>query len=152
MIGPLRRKSPATVCQLAGAAEIEGADFDDEDTLLPKISQWQLRLPPPRHGIGDVPANFNPADCPIIAQHWFGIHPANGTAHARDLRFQRDVQRLHRLGPRALHEFLVQVGAERSIKTLLEDQIGAFANLDLDVLAALAGDQMPPTPIHRVGR
>ena len=99
-----------------------------------------------------IPPNFIPADYPILSRHWFGIHPTNGTAHARDLRFQRDVEHLHKLGPRALHEFFSEVAAERGIRTYLEDQIGAFANLDPDVLQALGGDRMAPNPIRRVGR
>ena len=71
--------------------------------------------------------------------------------HARDLRFQRAVERLHKLGPRILSEFLSQVAAERSIRTYLEDRISSFANLDPGALAALNGDRMPPTPIHVVG-
>ncbi len=99
-----------------------------------------------------VPPGFNPHLYPIIAAHFFGVRIGNDSAHARDIRFERAVERLHKLGPRVLHEFLVQVGAERSIRTFLEDRIGSFASLDLDILAALTGDQMPPAPIHRVGQ
>ena len=98
-----------------------------------------------------IPPNFIPSDYPILRVHWFGLSPTNDGAHARDLRFQRDVQRLHDLGGRALSEFLSQVAAERSIRTYLEDRIGRFANLDPDALAAVAGDRMPPTPIYVVG-
>ena len=66
-----------------------------------------------------------------------------------DLRFQRDVERLHRLGPRSLYGFLAAVGAERSIRTYLEDRITDFASLDADVLAALDVDRMPLAPLRR---
>ena len=97
-----------------------------------------------------IPPGFDPDECPIIGLHFFGIGLGNDGAHARDIRFRRAVERLHKAGPRVLHEFLVQVGAERSIRTFLEDRIGSFASLDLDILAALTGDRMPPAPIHRV--
>ena len=85
-----------------------------------------------------IPPDFDPADCPIIGLHFFGLGPANGTAHTRDIRFNRAIERLHKLGPRALGEFLFQVAAERSIRTYLEDRIGSFANLDPDAVAAVA--------------
>ena len=34
-----------------------------------------------------------------------------------NLRFRRQVERLHRLGPRAIAELLAELGAERSIQT-----------------------------------
>ena len=75
MTGSARRKSPAPVCQLAGAAEIKGADFNDKDT--PLFPNFQRSFRPPSHWpvIGDVPAGFNPVKFPIIARHWFGVEP-----------------------------------------------------------------------------
>ena len=82
MTGPPRTKSPAPVCQLAGAAEIKGADFDDEDTpLFPRL-QRPLRPPPPWPVIDDLPVGFNPADHPIIAMHFFGVDPFERTTDA----------------------------------------------------------------------
>ena len=97
-----------------------------------------------------VPPDFSPGDYPIIAQHWFGIHPANGTAHARDLRFQRDVQKLHKAGPRAVYEFLCEIGAARLCRTMIELRVADYGQLDPNALEVLNGDRMPPAPIHRV--
>ena len=98
----------------------------------------------PRHVA--CPPDFDPQACPILAEHYFGIVPP----HIRDLRFRRNCERLHRLGPRAMFEYLVDVGAARNILTFLENRIADFANLDPDVLAALGADKLPPSPLHRL--
>ena len=60
----------------------------------------ELQLPPKR------PADFDPSRYPIVAYHWFGLVPTcddiETPSHIRELRFQRNVERLHRLGPRVL--------------------------------------------------
>ena len=67
-----------------------------------------------------------------------------------DLRRQRHVQKLHRLGPRVLDELLVEIGAERSITTLVERKIEKYAALDIDTLELVGGDRFPSQPIHVV--
>ncbi len=37
-----------------------------------------------------------------------------------DLKFRRQVERLHRLGDRVLGEFLAELGAERGIQTVID--------------------------------
>ncbi len=61
----------------------------------------------------EPPADFNPADHPIISHHFFGLRPIGEVAGevVADLRFGWKVQRLHRLGPRAVGEFLAELGA-----------------------------------------
>ena len=87
---------------------------------------------------------------PILAKHW-GLPPRDEPpVHIRDLRLQRDVELLHRRGPRALLEFLTAVGVERSVTTFLEDEISAFGDLDSDAVAALGARDLPPVPIHGV--
>ncbi len=78
MTGSARRKSPAPVCQLAGAAEIKGADFDGEDTPPFRNFQQPFRPPSLWPVIGDVPAGFNPVKFPILARHWFGSSLSRG--------------------------------------------------------------------------
>ena len=67
-----------------------------------------------------------------------------------DLRRQRHVQKLYRLGPRALDALLVEIGAERSIMTLVEKKIERYAALDINTLELADGDRFPPAPIHVV--
>ena len=68
-----------------------------------------------------------------------------------DLRRRRHVRKLHRLGPRVLDEFLVEIGAERSITTIIERKIERYAGLDIDTLELAGGDRFPAQPIHEVG-
>ena len=61
------------------------------------------------------PADFDAGALPIIAKHWYGIEPFRtiGQAAAEvvaDLRFRRQVQRLHKLGPRVIAELLAEIG------------------------------------------
>jgi hypothetical protein len=47
-----------------------------------------------------------------------------------DYCFGRDVERLHRLGPRVLAEMLLQLGAERLLMTDIEQRVRRYARLD----------------------
>jgi hypothetical protein len=67
-----------------------------------------------------------------------------------DLRFQRAVGQLHRLGPRTLLELLREIGRERLISTYMEDKVGIYARLDAEILRALGGDRFPPRPLRVV--
>jgi hypothetical protein len=61
----------------------------------------------------------------------------------REQRFQRDIVRLHRLGPRVLYELLGALGAERTLRTEIEMLVGNYSRLDPEKIALLA-DRMPP--------
>ena len=67
-----------------------------------------------------------------------------------DLRFRRQVQRLHALGARATAELLAEIGAERSITTIIERKLDTYAALDPDAIEAAGGDKFWPVPIHEV--
>ena len=67
-----------------------------------------------------------------------------------DLKFRRQVKHLHQLGPRAVGELLAEIGAERSIMTLIDQKIDTYATLDPKVLEATGGDGFWPAPIHEV--
>ena len=88
-----------------------------------------------------IPPNFIPADCPIIAQHWFGLRPTNNDAHARNLRFERHVEHLHRLGPRPVLEALIEVADGHDLDRVL----AAFARLDPKIVRDLDGDRFTPS-------
>jgi hypothetical protein len=68
-----------------------------------------------------------------------------------DLRFRRAVEQLHRLGPRPLHEMLVELGTSRLIRTEIERQVERYAALDPHILCQLGGDRFPPPPLHCAG-
>lgn len=97
--------------------------------------------------VDGLPPGLDPKTHPVICRHIFGIEPPPS---ARDLRFKHDVERLHRLGPRALHELLSELGATRQILTLIENRTAQFASIDPDALTATGGDRFPPAPIHQV--
>lgn len=56
------------------------------------------------------------------------------------------VQHLHRLGPRALGEFLVSVDCGGDVAIMLEQ----YQRLTPDMLVALGADAFPPLPLHGV--
>ena len=106
-------------------------------------------------GRGRRPAGFDPAVYPILARHWFGVEPRRSADMIEadviaDLRRQRHVRKLHRLGPRVLDELLVEIGAERSITTIIERKIERYAGLDPEALATIGGDGFCPVSIREV--
>ena len=69
-----------------------------------------------------------------------------------DLKFRRQVIRLHRQGPRAVGEFLAGLGAELGVQTPIEQKLDAFAEIEPETLDAAGGDVFSPLPIHGVDR
>lgn len=70
--------------------------------------------------------------------------------HIRELRFRRNVEQLHRLGPRVLYELLSEIGESRGILTLIEDRTAAFARLEPGTLTTAGGDRFPALLLHEV--
>ena len=66
-----------------------------------------------------------------------------------DLRFHRQVEKLHRLGPRATGELLAEIGEQRHCRTFIDRRVEAYANLDPETVQALDGDQFPRPPCTR---
>ncbi len=66
------------------------------------------------------------------------------------LRFRRQVERLHRLGPRATAYLLAEIGAERSIQTIIDRKLDTYAELDAAALDVAGGDDFWPVPIRGV--
>ena len=65
-------------------------------------------------------------------------------------RFQRQVEHLHRLGFRALGEFLAALAVELNAQIPIDKKLSTFAELDREVLEAAGGDEFSPLPIHEV--
>ena len=99
-----------------------------------------------------VPADFNPAEHPIIARHIFGFEATRQTSDTVDmaarLKRQRQIEHLHHLGPRAVGELLYEVAETEDLDRALE----AYGRLTPDLLKALGGNRFPPRPIHEVQR
>ncbi len=89
---------------------------------------------------------------PILSAHWPNFPPPQDEPppHIRDLRLQRDVVRLHKLGPRAIYHLLDEIGCRHLCRTFIEDHARQYADLDPAVLRQLGGMRSPPSPIHRV--
>ena len=68
-----------------------------------------------------------------------------------DLRFQRQVERVHALGPRAVAELLAEIGAERGITTIIDRKLDTYAGLDAAAIEAAGADRFPPAPFPEIG-
>ena len=68
-----------------------------------------------------------------------------------DLRFRRQVERIHRLGPRATAELLAEIGAERSIMAIIDKKLETYVSIEPVALKVAGGGQLPPVPLHEVG-
>ena len=108
-----------------------------------------------RRAQGQHPADFDPTACPILATHWFDIEPLRQSTLVpvdviADLRRQRHIRKLHRLGPRVLDELLVEIGVERSITTVIERKVEAYAELEREIFETAGSDEFWLVPIHVV--
>ena len=105
---------------------------------------------------GSLPAGFDPAARPIIARHVFGVEPFPigpiAAEAVANMRFRHRVQHLHRLGPRAVGELLAELGAERSIMTLIDQKLDTYAELEPETLEVTGGDGFWQPPLHGVER
>lgn len=70
----------------------------------------------------------------------------------RDLRFRRDVVKLHGLGARALYELLVELGERRLCRTEIEGLVGYYAQLDPEIARIVGAGRLPPMPPLRLVR
>ena len=102
----------------------------------------------------ELPPDLDLEIYPIIAQHFYGLQSHDGATANRtilDLGFQRDVERLHRLGPRPSCELLREIGDRYDCTAFIEERLRVYAKLDPEILAAIGGDVFPSTPIREVG-
>ena len=69
-----------------------------------------------------------------------------------DLKFRRQVERLHALGPRATAELLAELGAERSIATIIDQKLTTYVELDPAAIEAAGGEKFWLAPLREVPR
>ena len=53
-----------------------------------------------------------------------------------NLCFRRKVERVHSLGPRVTAELLAEIGAERGIRTVIDNKLEVYADLDPEAVTA----------------
>ena len=105
---------------------------------------------------GDRPAAVGAA-AGLRNRHVGGNDAADSTrpnawqAEARRLRRQRLVQRLYRLGPRAVFELVDEIGRRHGITDEVDRRLAAFAALDAEILAITGGDKFPAAPMRAIG-
>ncbi len=114
---------------------------------------------PPRaglHGTAEKGWNSfldrNEYSAPSASPQAAGLCPIGSIAAeiVSDLRFRRRIQKLHALGPRPIAEFLGELGAERSIRSIIDRKLERYAALDPEALEATGGNDFWPAPIHEV--
>ena len=110
--------------------------LSDSDVSVDRLYTLKIKASPPKKQVG------NPKGSPSI-----GLATIEAGV---DLRFRRQVERVHALGPRVTAELLAEIGAERNITTIIEQKIEKYAVLDIDALELAGGDQFPALPIHAV--
>ena len=67
-----------------------------------------------------------------------------------DLRFRRQVEHLHRLGARAVGELLAELSVERDIRTVVDQKLTRYADLDPEALEAAGAADFWPPPLRKV--
>ena len=67
-----------------------------------------------------------------------------------DMRFRHQVLRLHRLGPRVTAELLAEIGAERSIQTVIDQKLDRYTEIEPEALEVTGSDGFWPLPIRKV--
>ncbi len=65
-------------------------------------------------------------------------------------RFQRQVVRVHALGPRPFAEMIVEIATATGEPGLIADRVEAYAGLDPEIIRALGADSFPPMPLEVV--
>ncbi len=105
----------------------------------------------PRHCSSDCPpVDFDASTHPILSRHWFGAEPRWQTNDTVDmtarLKRHRQIEHLHRLGPRAVGELLYEVAEGGDLDRALD----SYEHLTPSLLKALGGDRFPPAPLHEI--
>jgi hypothetical protein len=67
-----------------------------------------------------------------------------------DIRFQRAVKRLHRLGERPLGAFPAELSGRLMIRTEVEQLLAVYSRLDPTMVEAVGADRFAPIPLHEV--
>ena len=136
---PDRRKPPDGHGRLSESVLADGFDALRDNPKAPKKQ------------VSSTPPDFDPAACPILAEHFFGTEGAppvgKTTAEvATGLRRQRQIANVYFLGVRAVAEMRFEVADGEDLDRTLQ----AYERLTPDLLKAMGGDRFPAAPLHEV--
>ncbi len=87
---------------------------------------------------------------PILSRHWGLSSEADEPPSVLDRRLQRDIEKLHRLGPRAIYHLLDEIGCRHSCCTFIESRASRYAELDPAAVRQLGGDRFPQPRLPEV--
>jgi hypothetical protein len=77
---------------------------------------------------------------------------SHNSGDAADLRLQRDVVKVRRLGDRAVYELLRELGAVTGHRATVESVVVRYAAIDQTHLYVTRGDRFAPRPLLLVRR
>ena len=101
--------------------------------------------------VGWEPNRAGLDDLRVAAESEASLHLKSLRAQASQrLHRQRLVERVHRLGARAVFELVDELDRHHGLGDDLDRRLEAFAGLDPDLLAALGVDRFPPAPLRVV--
>lgn len=138
-----RREPPGGLGRLSKSVLADGFD-----TLRDKPSGLKDQAVA---AIDRLPHGLDPAARPIIARHFFGVEPfrpigeiANNVV--ADVKRQRQIEHVHRIGARAVAELLYEVAEGEDLDRALD----AYGRLTPDLLKAVGADDFAPSPLHAI--
>jgi hypothetical protein len=77
---------------------------------------------------------------------------SRNSGDAADLRLQRNVANVHRLGARTVYELLRELGAITGHRAIVESVVARYAAIDQTSLYVTRGDRFTPRPLLLVRR
>ena len=69
-----------------------------------------------------------------------------------ELRFHRQAEKLHALGPRPYGELLAEIGEQLGCRTFIEMRLREYAEIPPETLRELDGAEFPRPPLYEVKR
>ena len=120
------------------------------------ISHLTSKSKPPQpahHDLVDtdeIPADFDVAAFPILAEHWFGWRPVSVVAAqvVQDLAYRRKIKHLVAKGDRVVGEMLAELAADRNLGTVINELLDRYLAIPDEALDIANGRDFPPAPLH----
>ncbi len=69
------------------------------------------------------------------------------SAEIGSARWERQIERVHSLGPRAVAELLAEIAAATGQHVRVVDLVEEYARLDPELIRAVGADNFPPMPL-----